>query len=569
VKFLLPRGERQTWIAVFLLLASTGAVAQDRAAFTFTHYNLAATISPREQALEIRGTVTLRNDSPTPRAEAFLQLSSTLRWATVRAGGKTLEFSQSELQSDLDHTGSMNEARVKLPTGVQPGQSIELEVGYRGTVSLSAKRLEALGTPAAVATHTDYDRISPDFTLLRGVGHVLWFPAALEPAVLGDGNKVFTESSQWKVRHAATQMNLKLRLAGAEQRVITNADSAGKSDTTDEQVFHWKRLGIATPAIVAGDYEVKEGRMTLAYLPEHREEALDYFSVIQRFQPPLTGAQPRTPVLVDLPSRDDQPFDAGSIFLMPLKTVQQASLELNLAYIWAHATILSPRPWISEGSAHFAQALMRERQEGRKAALQFLDQRRSSLVLAEPDFTDETRKPEPAGQSLIDASDEIYYRTKAMYVWWMLHDMLGAATVQQALASYKPEDDKSPSYVQKLLEAQSHKDLEWFFDDWVYRDRGLPEFKISNVYVRESLSGIYLVTATIANSGAAAAEAPVIVTTASGDVNSRLRIPAKGGAVARIQVGSKPLSVLVNDGSIPEADLTDNTAQVTLPQTKN
>jgi hypothetical protein len=569
VRFLPLPGKRWAWIAVVLLLTSARALGQDRMAFTFTHYNLTAIISPREQSLEVRGSLSLRNDSPAPRTEAFLQISSTLRWATVRTAGRTLEFSQSELQSDLDHTGSVNEARVKLPAALLPGQSIELEVGYRGTVSLSAKRLEALGTPTAVATHTDYDRISPDFTLLRGVGHVLWFPAALEPVTLGNGNKVFTEGSQWKVRHAATQMNLKLRLAGAEQRVLTNADSASKSDTTDEEVFHWKRFGIATPAIVAGNYEVKEGRVTLAYLPEHREEAMDYSSVIQRFQPPLTGANPRTPVLVDLPSRDDQPFDAGSIFLMPLKTVQQASLELNLAYIWAHATILSPRPWISEGAAHFAQALMRERQEGRKAALQFLDQRRSSLVLVEPDFTDENKKPEPAGQGLIDASDEIYYRTKAMYVWWMLHDMLGEATIQQALARYRPEEDKAPSYMQKLLESEAHKDLEWFFDDWVYRDRGLPEFKISNVYVRESLSGIYLVTATITNSGAAGAEAPVVVTTTSGDVNSRLRIPGRGVAVARIQVGSKPLSVTVNDGSIPEADLTDNTAQVTLPQVHN
>src|SRR5262249_14957711 len=164
------------WWIVVVLLASGTALAQDRTAFTFTHYNLSATISPLEQSLEVRGTVTLRNDSPVPRAEAFLQLSSTLRWATVRAAGKTLDFSQSELQSDLDHTGSVNEARVKLPAPLQPGQSIELEVGYRGTVSLSAKRLETLGTPAAVATHTDYDRISPDFTLLRGVGNVLWFP---------------------------------------------------------------------------------------------------------------------------------------------------------------------------------------------------------------------------------------------------------------------------------------------------------------------------------------------------------------------------------------------------------
>ena len=40
-----------------------------------------------------------------------------------------------------------------------------------------------------------------------------------------------------------------------------------------------------------------------------------------------------------------------------------------------------------------------------------------------------------------------------------------------------PEADSEPTYFQKLLEAQTKHDLEWFFDDWVYRDRGLPDFQ--------------------------------------------------------------------------------------------
>jgi hypothetical protein len=120
--------------------------------------------------------------------------------------------------------------------------------------------------------------------------------------------------------------------------------------------------------------------------------------------------------------------------------------------------------------------------------------------------------------------------------------------------------------MQKLLEGESRKDLESFFDNWVYRDRGLPEFKISNVYARESMRSVFLVTATIENTGATAAEVPIVVTTSAGDVNSRLQVPAKSKAVARIEVGSRPMSVQVNDGSVPETDLSDNTATVTLPQ---
>ena len=70
-----------------------------------------------------------------------------------------------------------------------------------------------------------------------------------------------------------------------------------------------------------------------------------------------------------------------------------------------------------------------------------------------------------------------------MCVWWMLRDMVGDQALKKALASYRPEQDKEPSYMQKLIQAQTQKNLEWFFDDWVYRDRGLPDFKVESAFV--------------------------------------------------------------------------------------
>ena len=43
--------------------------------------------------------------------------------------------------------------------------------------------------------------------------------------------------------------------------------------------------------------------------------------------------------------------------------------------------------------------------------------------------------------------------------------------------------DVSTTYFQGLLEEGNKRDLEWFFDDWVYRDRGLPEFRVENAYM--------------------------------------------------------------------------------------
>ena len=116
------------WIA---LLFSTAVSAQERDALVFTAYDLAAEIAPAEQSIAVRGKVTLFNLSRTPQEEAFLQVSSSLRWATVRAHGKTLSFKQSTIRSDVDHTGSVNEAEVQLPAPLQPSTQVT-DVG--GTV---------------------------------------------------------------------------------------------------------------------------------------------------------------------------------------------------------------------------------------------------------------------------------------------------------------------------------------------------------------------------------------------------------------------------------------------------
>jgi aminopeptidase N len=225
--------------------------------------------------------------------------------------------------------------------------------------------------------------------------------------------------------------------------------------------------------------------------------------------------------------------------------------------MFAHQTLWSPRAWIYEGVAHLAQVLMRERQDGRAAAIAYMGQRLSPLTLSDSGASDTAKS-----NSLVNTTSEVFFRTKAMYVWWMLREIVGERALLDSLQQYDAAGDKDPSYMQKLLEKNSHKDIEWFFDDWVYQDRGLPEFTISNGYARPSLQGIFLVSATIENAGSAGAEVPVIVHTQTGDVVSRLRVPAHGKTAARIEVGSKPIDVTVNDGSVPETNRSDNTTSV-------
>ncbi len=82
------------------------------------------------------------------------------------------------------------------------------------------------------------------------------------------------------------------------------------------------------------------------------------------------------------------------------------------------------------------------------------------------------------GQSLIRASDEVYYRTKAAAVLWMLRSIVGDDALRRTLQAYREDKlDNDPKEFQRVLERTAKRDLAWFFDDWVYRDRGLPRPK--------------------------------------------------------------------------------------------
>ena len=164
-------------------------------------------------------------------------------------------------------------------------------------------------------------------------------------------------------------------------------------------------------------------------------------------------------------------------------------------------------------------------------------------------------------------SRRILVGDKGMVVFWMLRDLVGDAALKAALKKYDAAQDKEPSYFQKLLEAESQKDLEWFFDDWVYRDRGLPDFKVDSVYTRQILHGGFLATVTIENLGGAAAEVPFSVRIEHGDVRQRLIVKAHEKASARVEVATPPLEVTVSDGSIPESDTSNNNYTVP-PQTQ-
>jgi len=547
-------------------LLGSSAWAVDRQAFTFVRYDLEARVMPAENALAVRGHLVLRNDSPLPQRSVTLQISSSLAWDSIESGGQDLQWITNTYTTDIDHTGAVTEAIANLPAPVAPKATVELEVVYGGAITTNATRLTRIGVPAAIAAHTEWDTVSDDFTGIRGLGYVCWYPVALEAVSLSDGAAVFRALSDWKLRHAASTMKLTLS-AESDKTLVGNGRLLGQrarmeaDGPVQERDFEFSSLGQTVPTFVVDSYTLLErAGINVLYLPGQQARAQEYALAAEKLQPFLSewfGPPKEKISIVELPP-GKVPYDSGSLLFTPLIGTREGA-DVAVAHPLAHAALKSDRPWINEGLAHFAQALAMERQHGRREALAYMQQSQAALAAAEAQAT-----ARPAGNSseaepqpLIRTGDELYFRSKAMFVWWMLRDMLGDETLARALRAYRADEDRDASYMQRLLETQSGKKLEWFFDDWVYRDRGLPEFRITTAFLRQMLPTNYTVTVTVENLGGAGAEVPILAPIEGREPQERLLVPAHGRAVARIATSSAPAEVIVNDGSVPESNISN------------
>ncbi len=546
----------------------------DREAFTFTSYDLNVQVEPEQHRLGVRGKLTLRNDTPTPQKIAVLQISSSLAWRSIKASDKPLQFLSQPYTSDIDHTGGLSEVIVTLPQPVAPKGTIELEIAYEGVIVLDATRLTRIGTPDESANSTDWDQIGPNFTAVRGAGYVAWYPIATEVANLSEGNSLFEAVGRWKARESASRMHLHINLSteddeGRPELVINNAscfllyENAGRAQRISADCMYQPQ-GLLAPLFVVANYGFVDRTSISVYnLPTHAVAAESYAAAAEKAVSLITdwfGAPREKAKTADLTDPKAAPFESGSLLLTPL-AASDSKLGLAAAHQLTHAAFVSFRPWIEEGLAHFAQALYLEQQSGRTAALEYMGLHRSALSEVEAPST-LPRSEDEANRSLVNTANEELYRSKAMCVWWMLRDMVGEPALKKAIAAYRSEQDKEPSYMPRLIAAQTQRDLEWFFDDWVYRDRGLPDFKVESAFSRKTMTGSFMLTITLDNLGAAGAEVPIIVKFSGGEIMRRLEVRAKNKAVIRVEVPEAPQEIVVNDGSVPESNMANNSLKI-------
>ncbi len=570
----------------------------EREAITFTAFNLDVHLRVAVHEIAVRALVTVRNDGKVPLKQIPLQISSSLHWERIRVDARDASYTVATLNSDTDHTGQLHEAAVQLATPIAPGASLQLDVTYSGAIQQSAARLAAIGTPADAALHSDWDAIDTDFTGLRGFGNVVWYPASAPPVILGDGARVFDEMGEHKLRISGAHFVLHLAVEFPHGHAPTVAVINGHSmplTITEPQNAGDDISGVATAALDTQVQGFEAPSLFVAVRNEHHatnttlwtlltEDAFSDAAVkewssaaatVTPFLQSWLGQTPRSQLtIVDLPDPEDTPFETGALLVTAVRQGTQDQLTGVMVHALTHAWMSSPRAWLSEGVAHFMGTLWLEKQLGRAKALEALESGRDALALIEPPSPGES-----SGQSLAAAISPAYYRTKATYIFWMLRDLGGDAALSAAFSAYSPVQDAASglgptsgiSSFEKLLEqTEAHRDLSWFFADWVMADKGLPDIAIDNVFSTsaepaprtssasdssaEPDANGWLVTVDLSNSGYAAAEIPVIVRNADTAVTERVLVPARGKATKRILIQGRPTEVQANDGTVPETE---------------
>jgi hypothetical protein len=573
-------------VVCFIFGLASAAWALEREAFTIAKYDLEIRLEPEQQRLGARGKITLRNDSAHPQKVVALQISSSLNWLSIRVNGKAVQFVSQTYTSDIDHTGALSEAIVTLPAEIKPKDSVEVEIGYEGVIPLDATRLVRVGVPEGIAKHSSWDQIAPSFTAVRGAGYVAWYPITTESADFSEGNSLFEVTDRWKAREAGSEFKLALSsqggsadatpslLCGPKAKAVSA--EAGR-DREIEVECGWSPLGTITPTFAMAEYVSGfKAPLTLLSLPGHEAGAATYSNALEPAIKFVRGwfGPPSAPVTVaDFSDSQSAPFESGTLLMASMAAEDSKLAGINLVHELVHSALPSSRPWVYEGLAHFAEAMYRQQQGGRQAALDFLGLHRATFLDSEKEVATALQKnagqkivqPKTVGQPLADTFDETYYRSKAAYVWWMLRDMVGDDALKQVIRKYRAEDDKDPKYVERLIASASKRDLGWFFDDWVYRDRGLPDFRVQLVHPWQTDKGVQFVTVTLENLGNAGAEVPFTVIFAGGEITKRIEVRAKSTATTRVELAGTASEIVVNDGSVPESDLTNNVFKISTP----
>ncbi len=569
---------------------ATAVTNEERGSVAIVATDLDCHLTPAEASEEVNARLTVKNISGAPEARIPLQISGSLRWARAAAvtpqGLRPVEFTQSPVATDADHTGFAQELVLTPAVPLAPGASQVFSVFYSGKIEQSSARLDVLGADPGASAQAEWDQITQTSdagsTALRGFGNVIWYPVAAPVAALGEGNRLFKSIARERRLNAAATIRLRLTVeyvgeppdAAIFDGTVQLLAKLPDDDTTLVNDTH----GIATaefaPATV-GDRSpslfLTAQRATpaagqlLSVITPVTDLIEPYADAAKKLEPLLTGwFGPAPTVPLTLLDHAGAPFaDEAFIAAHLVATAQPDAIAPELVRGLTHAFIhpaAATSIWLDRGLAELMSLLWTEQTAGREAALGELRHSATLLALAEPDFS---ANPNAGGEPLTTASSEVYLRLKSAAVLWQLRELLGEERLKEALIAFRhslalnPALDRDPEAFQRSIERTTKTELGWFFSDWVYRDRGLADLSIVRVGARAqvtSKSAIegYLVAVEVKNDGDAVADVPVIVRSTEASIKDHVRVLPHASASVRMFFRGRPETVEVNDGSVPE-----------------
>ncbi len=569
----------------------------ERSAVAIVASDLDLHLTPADAREDVNARLTVRNVSGAAVTRIPLQISGSLRWERVAAmtaqGLRPVLFTQSSVATDTDHTGFAQEIVLDAPLAA--GAEMQFSAFCSGKIEHSSARLDVLGAEPGQAAQAEWDQITQTAdagsTALRGFGNVLWYPVAAPLAALGESNRLFEVVARERRRNVTATMRLRLTVeyvADPPDSVIFDGqikplDKLADDDATSTDQTHGvataefavAAIGDRSPSLfLTAQRPVASAGQMLSVISPVAELAEPYAAAVELLQPLMTGwfgAEPRVPLT--LLDHAGAPFEDGAFLAAQLvATAKPEAIAPELVRGLTHAYIAPKSVWLDRGIPELMSLLWTEQTLGRAAALTELQHDATLLAFAEPDFS---AKPEAQGEPLTSAYPDVYLRLKSASVLWQLRELLGDEKFKDAMLAFRhslalnPAFDRDPEAFQKSLEKSAKTDLGWFFADWVYRDRGLPDLSLQHVSARAQLTSKsqtegYLVAVEVKNDGDSVADVPVIVRSTEASIKERLRVLPHASGSVRIFFRGRPETVLVNDGSVPELRTSLHQAAITL-----
>lgn len=413
-------------------------------------------------------------------------LLTDFRTLDLDAGAMQIEsVALDDANAALQWTQQPEKLSIKLDRAYQPSETISLRIKYR---AIPERGLYFV--PASRGNFFSTARPAQIWTQGQPEDNHYWFPCYDFP-----DDKVTSEQF---ITTAANEIAIS---NGALVETINNADGT--------RTFHWKMEQPHNSyliSLVVGDY-VKlsdtfknipieyytyPGTETVAQRAfEKTPQMMEWFSKILNYDYPynkyaqtvaasfifggMENITATTQSDIEILKNTGEKVSTSTENLVSHELAHSWFGNLVTCRDWSHA-------WLNEGFATFMEASFREREGGRDAYLAEMESNASTY------FSEDTyryRRPIVYNRyrQPIDLFDMTLYKKGALIIH-MLRETVGDEMFWKALNRYLIDNQYrsvTTADLQRAFEQTTGQQLDWFFDQWVYR-AGYPELRVRSSY---------------------------------------------------------------------------------------